>query len=298
MARFRGRKTPVTSIPRGQAAQIWASFRKNWTAMVALVVLIVIVVLAVGCGFVFDYNTQALGMNPAIQNETPSAQHWFGTDNFGRDLFVRVLFGARYSLAFGLGCTFLSLVIGCVFGATSAYYGGLADNIIMRIVDAVMCIPGILLALTIVAVAGAGFRSLLVAITISNVPGFTRMVRAVVLSVVHQDYIEAARSCGTRDRTIILRHVLPNALGPILVNCMMQIAGMIMTAAGMSYISMGIQAPTPEWGNMLSEGMKMMRLYPHLVIFPGLAILITALCFNLIGDGLADAVDPRRRQRT
>lgn len=296
MARFKGRKAPVTSIPKGQAAQIWASFRKNRTAMAALVVLLLIVIAAVGCGFVFDYNTQALGMNPGARLLPPSAQHWFGTDNFGRDLFVRVLFGARYSLAFGLGCTFLSLLLGCIFGAVSAYYGGVVDNVIMRIVDAVMCIPGILLALAIVAVAGAGFRSLLVAITISNVPGFTRMVRSVVLSVSSQDYIEAARSCGTRDRTIILRHVLPNALGPILVNCMMQIAGMILTAAGMSYISMGVQAPTPEWGNMLSEGMEMMRAYPHLVIFPGLAILITALCFNLIGDGLADAVDPRRQR--
>ncbi len=293
MGLIRKKKQPVTQLPQGQAAQIWHSFRKNKAAMIALVVLIIIVVLAVSCGFVFDYETDALGFSNA-RLETPSAQHWFGTDNFGRDLFVRVLFGARYSLVFGVGCALLSLAFGCLFGAVAAYYGGRVDAVIMRIVDAVMCIPGILLALTIVAVAGAGFKSLLVAITISNIPGFTRMVRSVVLSVITQDYIEAARSCGTKDSAIILRHVLPNAVGPILVNCMMQIAGMIMTAAGMSYISMGVQSPTPEWGNMLSEGMEMMRRFPHLVIFPGLAILVTALSFNLIGDGLADAVDPKR----
>ncbi|MCC8065729.1 MAG: ABC transporter permease [Clostridiales bacterium] len=289
------KKAPITDIPQGQARQIWDSFRKNKLAMAALIVLVIIVASAICCGFVFDYEIDALQMDASNRLSGPSLSHWFGTDNFGRDLFVRVLFGTRYSLLFGIGCTALSLLIGCLFGAVAAYYGGIMDSVIMRIVDAVMCIPSILLALTIVAVAGAGIRSLIIAITISNIPGFTRMVRSVILSVVSQDYIEAARSCGTRDRTIILRHLLPNALGPILVNSMMQIAGMIMTAAGLSYIGMGVSSPTPEWGSMLSEGVEMMRLYPHLVIFPGMAILVTALSFNLIGDGLTDALDPHRR---
>ncbi len=294
MARLHKRKKEITAISKGQAGQIWENFRKNRAAMVALVVLALIVLAALGCGLFFNYEEDAIQVNPAARLEGPSLSHLFGTDNFGRDLFARVLFGARYSLAFGVGCTLLSLLFGILFGATAAYYGGQIDNIVMRIVDAVMCIPPILLALSIVAAAGAGFRSLIIAITISSIPSFTRMVRSVVLSVVSQDYIEAAHACGTKDSTIILHHVLPNSLGPILVNCMMQIATMIMTAAAMSYIGMGVQAPAPEWGNMLSESMNQMRLYPHLAIFPGMAILITALCFNLIGDGLADAVDPQR----
>ena len=145
-------------------------------------------------------------------------------------------------------------------------------------------------------VMGGNMESLVISITISSVPGFTRMIRSVVLSVVQQDFVEAARSCGTKDSQIVLQHVLPNAIGPIIVNGMMNIAGIIMSAAGLSYIGMGIQPPAPEWGNMLSEAMKGIRNYPHLAIVPGLAIVITALCFNLVGDGLADAIDPRRRQ--
>lgn len=152
-----------------------------------------------------------------------------------------------------------------------------------------------LLTLALVAVIGSGLTSLTVAITISSVPGFTRMTRSVVLSVVQQDFVEAARSCGTKDRDIILFHVIPNAVGPIIVNGMMNIAGIIMSAAGLSYIGMGINPPTPEWGSMLSEATQFMRTTPHVVIFPGIAIVVTALCFNLVGDGLADAIDPRQR---
>ena len=293
---FRKKKAYVTRVEKGHSHAILENYMANKLAVVAAVVLILIILGSLLCDVFFDYDTQCLGQNPRIRNQGPSAEHWFGTDNFGRDLFVRVLYGSRYSLVFGFGCTVMSLLLGCLLGATAAYYGGKWDAIIMRVLDAIMCIPSLLLMLLMVAVMGGNMESLVISITISSAPGFTRMIRSVVLSVVQQDFVEAARSCGTKDSRIVLQHVLPNAIGPIIVNGMMNIAGIIMSAAGLSYIGMGIQPPAPEWGNMLSEAMKGIRNYPHLAIFPGLAIVITALCFNLVGDGLADAIDPRRRQ--
>ena len=258
-----------------------------------LIVLTVIVLLAIFADVIADYNDVALKQNPRDRLQLPSAQHWLGTDNYGRDLFARIVHGARYSLLFGIGCTALSLAIGCVLGAATAYYGGALDSIVMRFLDTVMCIPSLLLALTIVAVCGSGLKSLTIAITVASVPGFTRMVRSVVLSVVSLDFIEAARSCGTRDSAIIFGHILPNAIGPIIVNCMMNIAGIIMTAAGLSYLGMGIKPPAPEWGSMLSEGREFMRYSPYITLFPGIAIILTSLSLNLLGDGLRDALDPK-----
>lgn len=289
------KKRQVLRIEKGQWAQIWESFKQNKLAMISMVVLLLIVLGALSADLFMDYQTKALGQNPLERLQSPSATHWFGTDQYGRDLFARIIFGSRYSLIFGIGCTGFSLLLGSVFGAMAAYYGGKIDAVMMRILDALMCIPGMLLTLALVAVIGSGLTSLTVAITISSVPGFTRMTRSVVLSVVQQDFVEAARSCGTKDRDIILFHVIPNAVGPIIVNGMMNIAGIIMSAAGLSYIGMGINPPTPEWGSMLSEATQFMRTTPHVVIFPGIAIVVTALCFNLVGDGLADAIDPRQR---
>lgn len=292
-----GKKKPyVTRVEKGHDREVWDNYRRSPLAMAAAIILIVIILAACTADLFYHYDTDCLGQNPKIRCQFSSAEHWFGTDNFGRDLFIRVLFGARYSLIFGFGCTAFSLLLGCLFGATAAYYGGKWDSIIMRILDAIMCIPSILLMLLMVAVMGGNLQSLVIAITISSIPGFTRMIRSVVLSVVQQDFIEAARASGTRDSTIVLRHVLPNAIGPIIVNGMMNIAGIIMAAAGLSYLGMGIQPPAPEWGNMLAESMNSIRAYPFLAIYPGMAIVVTALAFNLVGDGLADAIDPRRRQ--
>lgn len=295
MMKLRKKKKLLTGAQESRFGDICRSFARNKVAMAALAVLTVIVLLAIFADAVADYHDVALAQNPSQSFQTPSASHIFGTDKFGRDLFARVIHGARYSLMFGIGCTGLALFLGCVFGAVTAYYGGKVDSLVMRIMDALMCIPSLLLALTIVAACGSGLRSLAIAITVASVPGFTRMVRSVVLSVVSLDFIEAARACGTRDAAIIFGHILPNAIGPIIVNCMMNIAGIIMTAAGLSYLGMGIRPPAPEWGSMLAEAMGDMRLHPYVALFPGLAILITALCFNLVGDGLADAIDPKRR---
>ena len=272
------KKKEIKTIPKGHFADICRNFSGNRVAMVALVVLLVILFTAIFADFIADYDTKVLKQDPRMRLQPPGPEHWLGTDNFGRDLFGRVIHGARYSLFFGIACTAISLAFGCILGASAAYYGGLLDSIIMRLTDTFMCIPFLLLALTIAAVGGPGLVTLTVAITVASVPGFTRMVRSVVLSIVSNDFIEAARACG-----------------PIIVNCMMNLAGIIMSAAGLSYLGMGIQPPTPEWGSMLSESMKYFRTYPHVALCAGIAIMITALCFNLVGDGLADAIDPKRR---
>ena len=198
-------------------------------------------------------------------------------------------------MSIGLFTAALSLVAGGLLGAVAAYYGGNVDNVIMRVMDMISAIPGTLLALAIVSAIGTSMINLMIAITISSVPAFTRLVRSTVLTVVGSDYVEAARACGTKDLRIILKHILPNAVGPIIVQTTASIASMILLAAGMSFIGMGVQPPTPEWGAMISEAREFLRQCPYLVIFPGVAIVLTALSFNLIGDGLRDALDPRLR---
>lgn len=293
---FRNKKIikSVNSNP-SQNRLIWERFCQNKKSVIALVILIIIGLVAIFADFIADYELQALGQNASIRLMGPSLEHWFGTDSMGRDLFARVVHGARYSLIFGLVCTLLALLGGSTFGATAAYFGGKIDSVICRIMDTFMCIPFMLLALCLVSAMGTGIQSMTIAIVVASVPSYTRMIRAIVLTIVRQDYIEAARSCGTKHFVIIFTHVLPNALGPIIVNATMGIAGLILSAASLSFIGMGIQPPNPEWGSMLSEAISNMRTAPHLVIFPGLAIVITALCFNLLGDGLADAFDPKQR---
>lgn len=291
---FRNKKLVKNTNPT-QGRLIWERFCKNKMSMFALFVLIIILFVAIFADVFVDFDSQAIAQNVQEKMQAPSAEHWFGTDNLGRDLFARVIHGTRYSMIFGIGCTALALFGGCVFGATAAYFGGKIDSIICRIMDTFMCIPFMLLALSLVAALGTGLKSMTIAMVVASIPSFTRMVRSIVLTVVRQDYIEAARSCGTKHATIIFSHVLPNAMGPIIVNATMNIAGLILSAASLSFIGMGIQPPNPEWGYMLSESIAYMRIAPHLVIFPGMAIVITALCFNLLGDGLADAFDPKRR---
>lgn len=288
------RKKLVNPNPT-QGRLIWERFCKNKVSMCAFVVLVLIVLVAIFADVIVEFESGALAQNVQERMQGPSAKHWFGTDNLGRDMFARVVHGSRYSMIFGIVCTALALFGGCVFGATAAYFGGKVDSVICRIMDTFMCIPFMLMALSLVSALGTGLISMTIAMVIASVPSFTRMVRSIVLTVVRQDYIEAARSCGSSHVSIIFTHVLPNAMGPIIVNATMNVAGLILSAAGLSFIGMGIQPPNPEWGYMLSEAMPYMRVAPHLVVFPGLAIIITALCFNLLGDGLADAFDPKRR---
>jgi ABC-type dipeptide/oligopeptide/nickel transport systems, permease components len=277
---------------KSNTAEVWKRFKRNKIAMLGLVIFIVIVSLTIFADVIATYQT-ALAQNIAQRLQGPSAAHWFGTDNYGRDIFARIIHGGRRSLAMGIIAVVVGISLGGILGSCAGYYGGKVDTAIMRVMDTIMGIPFMLLALSIVAALGAGLVNVLIALVISMIPSYTRIIRSAILTVVGQDYIEAARACGAKDRFVILGHVIPNAIGPVIVQATMSVGTMIIWGASMSFLGMGVQPPTPEWGYMLSEGKNFMTTAPHLVVFPGLAIVLTALSLNLLGDGLRDALDPR-----
>lgn len=276
-------------------ADAWRNFRRHPVSLIALCVLIALIATAIISGFVFDYNKDIVAINPSERMQAPNANHWFGTDDFGRDLFARILYGSRYSLFIGITVSVIAMVLGMLIGASCAYFGGVYDALVMRLMDAIICIPSMLLMLALAAAFGKGMNGIIASLIIVNVPGYARIIRSIVLGVVHQEYVEAAVACGTPHWKIILRHVLPNCFGPILVDVLMSVAGTIMAASSLSFLGMGIQVPAPEWGAMLSQATKYLQSQPYLAIFPGMAILVTSLTFNLIGDGLTDALDPKNR---
>jgi len=277
---------------KSQVKEIWRRMRKNRAAMIGLAIFTCIVLVAIFADLIVPYEFGITNV-AADRLQPPSKEHWFGTDGYGRDIFARVVHGSRVSLLIGLSTSIFSLVFGGFIGAAAGYYGGKVDAIIMRVCDVVMCIPGMLLALAIIAALGASLTNLLISITISSIPGTVRLVRSTILTVVEQDYIEAARSYGSKDFRLILKYILPNAIGPIIVSTTMSIASMILSAAGLSFIGLGIQPPQPEWGAMLSEAREYMRQAAYMLYFPGIAIVLSALSLNLIGDGLRDALDPK-----
>lgn len=266
-------------------------FLRNKAAVFGLVVLMIVLLTAVFADFIVPYES-GIEMSPSERLLEPSAEHLFGTDKFGRDLFSRVVHGSRRSLTLGVGTTILSVLIGGLIGACCGFYGGKFDAVVMRLCDVMMCIPALLFALAVVAAMGPSMINLIAAITLISVPSYVRIIRSVIVSIVEQDYIHAARLCGSSNASIILHHVLPNAMGPIIVQASMNVASMMLTAASLSYIGMGVQAPTPEWGALLDEARDNLDSI-YLLLFPGAAISISALCLNLVGDGLRDALDPR-----
>ena len=278
----------------GLYRDIWRRYKKNKAAMIGLVIMIAIVLIAVCADWIVPYE-KVISQSGAERLQPPSAAHWFGTDEYGRDLFARVIHGSRYSLFIGVATSLMALAAGAVLGASAGYFGGVVDNIISRITDVFLCVPPILLSLAVVAALGGNLRNLIIAITISSIPGNVRLIRSVVMTVAEEDYIEAACSYGASRKRIIFRHVLPNAMGPIIVNTTMSISSMILSAAGLSFIGMGIQPPSPEWGALLSEAGAYMFTAPYMLLFPGIFIVLAALSFNLVGDGLTDALDPKLR---
>jgi peptide/nickel transport system permease protein len=271
---------------------IFDRLKKNRAAIFGLVVVFILIFTAVFADLISPYQ-RGIKQNSAERLQWPSTAHPFGTDEYGRDVFTRVIHGTRYSLALGLSTIAISMFFALIFGSAAGYFGGKVDEIIMRIMDTVMCIPSILLSLAIVTVLGPGLPNLMTAIAVGSVPSFTRLIRSVVLTIVESDYIEAARACGSNHGKIIFNHVLRNALGPLIVHATMSVAGMILLAAGLSFIGLGVRPPAPEWGAMLSEARDNLRRAPYLMFFPGFFIVLAALSMNLVGDGLRDALDPR-----
>lgn len=281
------KKAKKSSITR----EIWYRFCKNKVAVLGLIILTLIILMAIFADFIVPSEVATAQSTNILAK--PSAEHWFGTDEFGRDLFARVVHGSRYSLFIGVATSLIALVVGAILGASAGYFGGIVDNVICRIVDVFICVPPVLMSLAVVAALGTNMQNLIIAITISCVPGNVRLIRSVVMTVADQDYIRAAKSYGCSNPRIIFRYVLPNAMGPIIVNTTMGISQMILSAAGLSFIGMGIQPPDPEWGALLSNAQDFMFTSQYLLFFPGIFILLTSLAFNLVGDGLTDALDPR-----
>lgn len=281
-----------------QFREAWIRLTKNKLAMIGLVIIVVLLFASIFANLFFSYDKDALGAKLADRLQTPNARHWFGTDHYGRDLMARVLYGGRISLLIGFGATGVATFIAAILGPCAAFFGGKVDSIIMRCVDVIISIPGILLTVAMVAGFGVGVWQLMVAIAIPQIAGFTRIFRSAVLIITKQEYIEAARALGATDGYIIANHIIPNIMGTILVQFTMYIAGSILTGAGLSFLGLGAQIPTPEWGSMLNEGMAYMRQYPHLVVIPGLMLVVTALAINLLGDGLRDAFDPKLKGRS
>ncbi|MDK2867030.1 MAG: peptide/nickel transport system permease protein [Clostridiales bacterium] len=267
---------------------------RNKAAILGLIIIVVLILSAIFADIVspFSYDEQDLRQRFLA----PSAEHFFGTDEYGRDIFSRIIYGSRTSLLVGAISVTISSGIGTILGAISGYYGNRVDNIIMRLIDVMLAIPNILLAISIAATLGPGIVNVMIAVGISSVPGYARLVRASVMSLRDQEFIEAARSIGANDARIILRHILPNCMAPIIVQATMSIAIAILSAAALSFLGLGVQPPMAEWGSMLSNGRAYIRDYWWVVTFPGVAIMSTVFAFNLFGDGLRDALDPRLKQ--
>lgn len=279
-----------------QWAEIARMLAKNKMAMLGLVILIILVVLALFADVISDYETVVIKQNLSNRLVPPNSENWLGTDEFGRDIFARLIHGARVSLKVGILAVGLSIIIGGTLGAIAGFYGGYIDNVIMRIMDIFLAVPSILLAIAIVSALGPSIINLMIAISISSVPRYARIVRASVLSIRDQEFIEAAKAIGASNARIIFKHIIPNSLAPVIVQGTLGVASAILSTAGLSFIGLGIQPPDPEWGSMLSGGRQYLRYAWWVTTFPGVAIMITILSLNLLGDGLRDALDPRLKQ--
>jgi peptide/nickel transport system permease protein len=273
---------------------IWNRLRKNHLALFGLVIVVLLVFFAITADFIAPYRYDQQNLMKAF--ESPSKEHFFGTDEFGRDIFSRIIHGSRISLQVGMIAVGIAVVFGGLLGSVAGYYGGRIDNLIMRAMDILLSIPSILLAIAIAASLGPGLYNMMVAVGISSTPQYARIIRGSVLSLRGQEFVEAAKAVGSSDTRIILKHIIPNCLAPIIVQSTLGVASAILTAAGLSFIGLGIQPPTPEWGAMLSGGREYIRDYAYMTIFPGLAIMITILALNFLGDGLRDVLDPKLKR--
>ncbi|MCE5204306.1 MAG: ABC transporter permease [Actinomycetia bacterium] len=279
--------------PEKQWLEMWRSLRANKAALVSLVFIVFLVLIAVFGPLLTPYNPVETHMANALK--PPSAEHIFGTDQLGMDIFSRVIAGTRVSLTVGLLAVSIALSIGIVLGAVAGYFGGWIDTVIMRVMDMMLSVPSILLAITLMAALGKGIDKAVIAIGLVSIPEYARIVRGSILSIKENDYIAAAHVVGLTDARIIFRHVLPNALSVIIVRATLGISSAVLDTAALGFLGLGVQPPQAEWGDMLGRARGFIFQAPHTLIFPGLAITLTVLAFNLLGDGLRDALDPRAR---
>jgi peptide/nickel transport system permease protein len=276
---------------QGNFAIVMKQLSRNKIAMLGLAIFLLLALISIIGPYFYPYSYSKLDLIHKLQG--PSAQHWLGTDELGHDILARILYGGRYSLAIGVLVVLLSLAAGSFLGAISGFFGGWVDTVIMRFLDVFQAIPNLLLCVCFSAALGSGFTMTIIALAISRVPSFARMLRAQFMSVSGQEFVEAAESMSLSKARIIAKHVLPNAWSPLIVSATMGVSSSILLASSLSFIGLGVQPPTPEWGAMLSAGRSYIRDYPHLVMIPGVAIVITVLALNLFGDGLRDAMDPK-----
>jgi glutathione transport system permease protein len=281
-------RTPVSEFVR--------KFAKQRLAVCAGVFVIFLIMAAIAAPWLVPFNPEDYFDYDAL-NDSPSLKHWFGVDSLGRDIFSRVLMGARISLAAGLVSVSIGAIVGTFMGLMAGYYQGWWERFTMRISDVLLAFPGMLLAIGVVAVLGSSMVNVVVAVAVFSIPAFARLVRGNTLAIKQMTYIEAVRSVGASNFTIIFRHILPGTISPIMVYGTMRIGTSIITAASLSFLGMGARPPTPEWGAMLNEARSDMVIAPHVAIFPALAIFLTVLAFNLLGDGLRDALDPKIDQK-
>lgn len=283
------------------AQEAWQQYKKSRTGVITLVIVVLFILISFATlvvDLVTDnafYDKHVIKIDLTIKLQPPSGEHWFGTDEYGRDIFWRVIWGTRLSLFLGLFAVLISLLVGGALGAVAGYYGGTVDSVIMRFVDILMGIPTIILAIAIVASLGISTFNLTFAVAVSAIPGQVRVMRAAVMSVRNKEFIEAARVSGASDGRIIFRYILPNCLSPVIVNTTLGVAASILNVTSLSFIGLGIQAPVPEWGSMLSTARSYISVSTHITLFPGLAIFLTIMSINLMGDALRDALDPRQR---
>ena len=273
--------------------EAWISFYKNRLALAGLGIVAFFIIMAILAPVIAPYSFKEQVLTDRML--PPSGDHWFGTDDFGRDIFSRIVYGARISLWVGFFSVLGSVVFGTILGIVAGYYGRWIDSIISRIFDIMLAFPSILLAIAVVAILGPSLQNALIAIAVINIPNFGRLIRSKVLSVKQEEYIMAARAVGMKDTRILFRHILPNSVSPVIVQATLAIATSIIEAAALGFLGMGAQAPTPEWGKMLADSKNYITQAPWTLFFPGIAIMLTVLGFNLMGDGLRDVLDPKMK---
>lgn len=281
------------ALKPGSLPYIWNKVRKNPAAMVSIVIVVLLLVLSFISPYICKYGWAEIHIRSQFQG--PSAEHLLGCDEVGRDILSRVLYGAKYTMSIGIIATAVSFTLGVLVGSIAGYFGGVVDSFLMRFLDIFQSFPDILLAIALATAFGQGFDKIILALGITRVPMYARMMRANILTVRSSEYIEAATSINCSTPRIIMKHVIPNAISPLIIQVTMGIANAGLQASSLSFLGFGVQPPTPEWGSMLATARNYIRDYPHMIIIPGIFIMITVLCFNLIGDAVRDALDPKLR---